>query len=91
MFQNGVDILCAIVSHIGNSSGLLLEFVLEILYLIFLLNDNSIEELMLIECLIEFDVLIDSCNERFEVFDSLAVVKGLGYNLSQLYMQIGVF
>ena len=46
---------------------------------------------MLIEGLIEFDVLIDSCNEGFEVFDSLAVVKGLGYNLPQLHMQIGVF
>ena len=46
---------------------------------------------MLIEGLIEFDVLIDFCNEGFEVLDSLAVVKRLGYNLSQLYMQIGVF
>ena len=46
---------------------------------------------MLIEGLIEFDILIDFCHEAFEVFDSLAVVEGLGYNLSQLHVQIGVF
>ena len=91
MFQNCIDILCAIVSHIGNPSCLLLVFVLEFFYLILFLNDNSIKELMLIEGLIEFDILIDFCHKAFEIFDSLTVVEGLGYNLSQLHMQIGVF
>jgi hypothetical protein len=74
MLQNGADVAGTVVSHVVDSSGLLIILVFQLLDLLIFLDYYAVKELMLVRNLIQFVVLAQISHQLLEVLDPLPVL-----------------
>jgi hypothetical protein len=90
MLQNGIHILGTVVRHENDSPGLPVVLLLELFNFLVFLHYDAVEELVLVVGLIGFVVLAELAYVLLELSYFLAVLEGLGCDLSHLGEQVVV-